>query len=108
MAHCDIYSHSAKLFSAGVTNSVQDIDQIARRTNFAEKCHLRQHIHLVIRDVVDASKLFVLSELVQGRNRTFCPLRSSREKYLSARVGEKKQFALIEAKHVRQSRDNQV
>jgi len=99
---------AGQLPSDQVTNRVQNIDQIPRRLNFSEKCHLRQHIHLVIRDVVDASKLFVLSELVQGRNRTFCPLRSSREKYLSARVGEKKQFAVIEAEHFRQSRDNQV
>jgi hypothetical protein len=28
---------------------------------------LRQHIHLVVRDIVDASKLIVLSKLFPGR-----------------------------------------
>ena len=65
------------LSSDCVTNRVQNIDEIARGLNFAEKRHSRQHLHLVVRDVVDASKLFVRSELFPGR--TLCPLRFSSE-----------------------------
>jgi hypothetical protein len=65
------------LSSDCITNHVQNIDQLARGMNFAKKRHSRQHLHLVVRDVVDASKLFVLSELFPGR--TLRPLRFSRE-----------------------------
>jgi hypothetical protein len=57
-----------RLFSYCVTNRVQNIDQITRRLNFSKKRHLRQHLHLVVRDVVDASKLVVLSELLQAES----------------------------------------
>jgi len=52
--------------------------------------------------------LLVLSELIPDRNGNFYPVRFSREWSLSVRVGEKKEFTLINAEHFRQSRDDLV
>src|SRR5215468_5310328 len=81
-----------------VPYGVQDIDEIARGSDITELSYSRQHLHLFVRDVVNAPELFVVSELVPRGCPTVWRLRI--QKRLSARVSQEKQLARVETQNL--------
>ena len=77
----------------------------AERT-LAEQRHSRKNLHLVARNVVNATQLLVLLEIIPGRISRGIDLGTQQR--VRARIGEKEHFAAIESEYFRQARYNLI
>ena len=74
-----------RLAAQRLTDGVENVEEVARDSHFAEQRYFGQHLHLLVRDVVGGVASLVVKELLPRRGRI--GLRFGPQQRLGSRIG---------------------